>query len=100
MGFIGFFPLNGTAFGYVCSENASAVPSVPDALPTFRVYGSSATPVASGTTSAFDAANLNYVYKFSFNLDGGFARGSNYHVVVSYDIGSQTRERIFCLSVY
>lgn len=97
--FIGFFNLGSTAFLLCTSENASGVATAADDLPTFRVYGSSATPVATGTTSAFDSGNLTGVYLASFSISGGFARGSNYQVVVSYEVGLQPREKTFTLSI-
>lgn len=97
--FIGFYSLNATAFGLVTAENASGIAVAADALPTFRVYGASETPVSTGTCTAFDAGNLTGVYKFSFTVTGGFSRGSNYQIVVSYDVSSQPRERTFSVAI-
>jgi hypothetical protein len=55
--------------------------------------------VATGTTSAFDAGSLTGVYLFQFSVSGGFARGSNYNVVVSFDVGGQPREKVFSLVI-
>lgn len=97
--FIGYWAVGSTAFGLVCSVNATGISTAADALPTFRVYGSTATPVATGTASVFDSPTLTGVYKFSFSVTGGFARGSNYHVVVSYEVGAQPREQAFSLAI-
>lgn len=98
--FLGFFELGGTVFGLVPVENASGFSTAPDATPTFRVYGGSATPLATGTCAAFDAANLDDVYSFSFSASGGFARGGNYQIVVSYEVGSQPKEVPYTFSIY
>lgn len=99
--FVGYCPLSGTCWGLVQSENTSFVPVAADALPTFRVYGSdSATPKATGTTTAFDSGNLTGVYKFSFSVTGAFARGSNYQVVVTWAVSLQARQKVFSFSVY
>lgn len=99
--FAGYFPMSGTAWFLVQSENTSDLPTAADALPTFRVYGSdSATPKATGTCTAFDAGNLTGVYKASFSVSGAFARGSNYQVVVSWAVGLQARQKVFGFSVY
>lgn len=97
--FFGSFNIGATAQCLCTVENASGAATVSDALPTFRVYGGSATPVATGTTSAFDTGNLTGVYLVSFTVTGGFARGSNYQVVVSYNVSSQLREKVFSLSI-
>lgn len=99
--YVGYFPLSGTAWLLVQSENASDVPTAADALPTFRVYGSdSQTPKATGTCTAFDSGNLTGVYKASFSVSGAFSRGSNYQVVVSWAVGLQDRQKVFGFSVY
>lgn len=97
--FTGYWNIGSTAFCLVTSENSSGVSAAADSLPTFRVYGASATPVATGTASAFDAANLTGVYLISFSITGGFARGSNYHIVASYDVSAQPHEKVFSMSV-
>lgn len=98
--FFGFFELGATVFGLVMSQNASGISTAPDATPTFRAYGGSSTTLATGTCAAFDALNLNYVYSFSFTASGGFARGGNYQLVVSYEIGSQPKEVTYSFSIY
>lgn len=97
--FLGYFSTGSTAFGLCAVSNATGISVAADALPTFRVYGSTATPVATGTASAFDSPTLTGVYMFSFSVTGGFARGSNYHVVVSYEVGAQPREQVFSLAI-
>ena len=97
--FFGSFSLGDTARCLCTVENATGVATVSDALPTFRVYGASSTPVATGTSAAFDTGNLTGVYQISFTITGGFARGSNYQVVASYAVSSQLREKVFSLSI-
>lgn len=98
--FIGFFELGATVFGLMVSQNASGISTAPDATPTFRVYGGSATTLATGTCSAFDALNINNVYSFSFTASGGFARGGNYQLVTSYEVGGQPKEVTYSFSIY
>jgi hypothetical protein len=95
----GYWPVGTTAFALCAVSNASGIAVAADALPTFRVYGSSATPVATGTTSIFDSPTLTGVYLFQFSTASGFARGSNYQVVVSYNVGAQPREQVFSFAI-
>lgn len=99
--FIGYVPLNGTAFFLMSVVDTNGSPAAPDSMPTFRVYGSdSATPKATGTVSAFDATNLDYVYKGSFTVSGAFARSGNYQIVANWGVGLQPRQQVFSFSVY
>lgn len=99
--FLGYFPLLGTAWGLVQVESSGGIPVAADDLPTFRVYGSdSQTPKATGTCSEFDSGTLTGVYKVSFTVTGAFSRGSNYQVVVSWQVSSQAREKVFSFSIY
>jgi hypothetical protein len=98
--FFGFFGLTETAWGLVSVEDAMFEPAPADSLPTFRVYGvDSQTPKATGTTTAWDIANVTGVYKVAFSVSGAFERGLSYSIVVTWAIGGDNRQTTRTFSV-
>ena len=97
--FAGFYLLAEYAKGLFQTRNSSGVPTTADAAPSFRVYGDSATPLATGTSSGFDAGNVTGFYQWSVLLDAGagFTRGRLYTVRGQWQVSSvvYTESQVF-----
>lgn len=100
--FLGYFDLGGTLFGLFQALNGSNVPTAADSLPTFRIYSSAGLMTnGTGTTAAFDAANVTGLYSFTKTLNSGdgYARGTTYFVRVQATVSSTVRAKTFSFGV-
>ncbi len=86
MGFQNFFRLDTTAwFLYQATDAVTDEPIAADALPTFRVFGSSGLMTnGTGTATAFDSPTSTGLYKVSFSAStaNGYERGQHYTIRV------------------
>lgn len=92
--FLGYFNLGDTLKGLVQARDASNVPTVADALPTFRIYSASGIMSnGTGTTTAFDSGTVTGVYQLSkvLNQSDNYTRGQLYQVRVAYAVSSANR---------
>jgi len=90
LGFLGFVELGGTLRLAVQCRNGSLVVTAPDAAPAWSVYGTSDTPVQTGTLGASDADSKTGFRTGNVvcSTGNGFAVGQRYVVRVSYAISS------------
>lgn len=85
--FLGYVELSNTMVRHILSK-AGNTPGNADSAPTFRIYGSSSTPVTTGTcTGPVDSQTGWYSLSQAVTSGNGFSRGS-YTIRVAYEISS------------
>lgn len=91
--FEGFVNLEATLTFDYQSRDSSNVPTADDGTPSYRIYGASATPLATGNLAAFDSGNLTGVYRGSLAIAGasGFERGKKYSIRIGGTVSSAAR---------
>jgi hypothetical protein len=78
-------------------DPSTGASSSADSSPSYRVYkNGNATPIVTGSLSALDATNALGIYidRFQLTAVAGFAKGSDYFIVVAATVGSVTARTI------
>jgi hypothetical protein len=90
LGYLGMIELASTLRLAVQCRNGSAVVTAPDAAPTWSIYGSTDTPVLTGSLGAADADSKTgfRTGNAAITSGNGFAAGQRYIVRVAYAISS------------
>lgn len=84
MSFCGRYPLGETVPLAFLSQNASGVPSLPDAVPSILIYSDSGA-MKKGFVPAYDRYSVTGLFLLPLFLDADFAQG-RYHAVMDYAI--------------
>jgi len=90
LGFLGFVELGATLRLALQCRNGSQVITAPAAAPAWSVYGTSDTPVITGTLGASDADSKTGFRTGNLvcSSGNGFAAGQRYTIRLSYEISS------------
>jgi hypothetical protein len=96
--FLGFVALGATLARHLQLADGNA-PATADAQPTFRIYGTDGTPVATGTCSAVvDSQTGLHKLEQQCTADAGFARGT-YTIRLAYAVSTVAKVQSYTFTI-
>jgi hypothetical protein len=96
--YLGRYALGEVVVVPLLARNAARTPAKSTAAPTYAIYNSTGTSVATGSFSLWDSLRTTGLYRLVLRLSSTFSAGS-YDIVVNYAISGVTIVQIFRLVV-